>query len=189
MLLKKIILLLVVTGLFSCSTSFSEKEKQEYTLKGKEIAQASFKALSTELMKQMKAGGPAQAVPFCKEQAGPILNEVASKYNVTIIRSSDQLRSCKIEPTERELDIINKYKKSVSENKELKPIVEIDAANNKHFYAPIIVKANCLVCHGKVNETMTAKTDSIIKLTYPFDIATGYNEGDVRGVWSIAFNK
>lgn len=189
MLLKKITILLVVASLCSCSSGFSEKEKQEYTVKGKEIAQASFKALSSELMAQMKAGGPAKAVPFCKEQAGPILNEVASKYDVTIVRSSDQLRSCKIEPTERELDIISNYKKSVAENKELKPITEIDAENNKHFYAPIIVKANCLVCHGKVNETMTAKTDSIIKLTYPFDIATGYSEGDVRGVWSITFNK
>ena len=189
MLLKKITILLLVTSLFSCSNGFSEKEQQEYTNKGKEIAQASFKALSTELMKQMKAGGPAKAVPFCKEQAGPILNEVALKYDVTIVRSSDQLRSCKIEPTERELDIINNYKKTVSENKELKPIVEIDEANNKHFYAPIIVKANCLVCHGKVNETMSVETDSIIKLTYPFDIATGYSEGDVRGVWSITFNK
>ena len=189
MMLKKITMLLVVTILFSCNSGFSEKEKEEYTLKGKEIAQASFKALSTELMAQMKVGGPVQAVSFCKEQARPILNEVASKYNVTIVRSSDQLRSCKIEPTERELDIINDYKKSVEDNKQLKPIVEIDVANNKHFYAPIIVKANCLVCHGKVNETMSVKTDSIIKLTYPFDIATGYSEGDVRGVWSITFNE
>jgi len=189
MMLKKITILLVVSILFSCNNGFSEKEKEEYTLKGKDIAQASFKALSTELMAQMKAGGPAHAVPFCKEQARPILNKVASKYNVTIVRSSDQLRSCKIEPTERELDIINNYKQSVAENKELKPIVEIDETNNKHFYAPIIVKENCLVCHGKVNETMSVNTDSIIKLTYPFDIATGYSEGDVRGVWSITFNK
>lgn len=189
MMIKKITLLLIVASLFSCTSSFSEKEKEEYTLKGKEIAQASFKALSTELMAQMKAGGPAKAVPFCKEQAGPILNEVASNYDVTIVRSSDQLRSCKTEPTERELDIINNYKNALSDNKELKPIVEIDEANKKHFYAPIIVSANCLVCHGKINETMTAKTDSIIKLAYPFDIATGYSEGDVRGVWSITFNK
>jgi len=189
MMLKKITILLVITTLFSCSNGFSEKEKQEYTIKGKEIAQASFEALSGELMEQMKLGVPAQAVPFCKEQAVPILNGIASKYNVTIVRSSDQLRSCKIEPTERELDIINFYKKSVDNNEELKPIIEIDALNKKHYYAPIIVKANCLVCHGKVNETMSVKTDSIIKLTYPFDIATGYSEGDVRGVWSITFNK
>ena len=102
MMMKKITILFVVTILCSCNNGFSEKEKEEYTLKGKEIAQASFKALSAELMAQMKSGGPALAVPFCKEQARPILNEVASKYNVTIVRSSDQLRSCKIEPTEIE---------------------------------------------------------------------------------------
>ena len=186
---KKIITLSILIGLISCSNGFSEKEKQEYVVKGKEIAQASFNELSSQLMTQMKAGGPAQAVPFCKEEAAPILAKLSSKYDATIKRSSDQLRSCKIEPTERELEIINTYNILNAEKKELKPIVKIDEANKKHFYAPIIVKANCLVCHGKVNETMSVKTDSIIKSIYPFDIATGYSEGDVRGVWSITFNK
>jgi hypothetical protein len=186
---KRIIIISLIISIISCSEGFSEKEKQEYTAKGKEIAQASFNELSSQLMTQMKAGGPAQAVPFCKDQAAPILAKLSSKYDANIKRSSDLLRSCKIEPTERELEIIYNYKKLVSENNELKPIVEIDEANKKHYYAPIIVKANCLVCHGKVNETLSVKTDSIIKLIYPFDIATGYSEGDVRGIWSITFNK
>jgi len=33
------------------------------------------------------------------------------------------------------------------------------------------------------------QTDSIIKKLYPFDIATGYSEGDLRGIWSITFLK
>ncbi|REE80712.1 uncharacterized protein DUF3365 [Lutibacter oceani] len=189
MLLKKITILSLFISLISCSSGFSEKEKQEYTIKGKEIAQASFNELSSQLMTQMQAGGPAQAVPFCKEQAAPILAQLSSKYDANIKRSSDLLRSCKIEPTERELEIIYGYKKLISEKKDIQPIVEVDSDNKKHFYAPIIVKTNCLVCHGKVNETMSVKTDSIIKSIYPFDIATGYNEGDLRGVWSITFNK
>ncbi len=185
---EKVLFLVVLVSVLSCNAEFSKKEKQEYTLKGKAVAEATFKALSSELMVQMKAGGPAQAIPFCNQRAAPLTSRISTKYNVVVKRTSDNLRSCENEPTEREIDIIINYKQLLSENKELKPIVELDSLNGKHFYAPIIMKANCLVCHGKLNETMSVKTDSIIKVLYPFDIANGYAEGDLRGIWSIAFN-
>lgn len=188
-MLKKVLTFGLVMLFISCSEGFSEKEKQQYTEQGKEIAQATFKELSSNLMIQMKSGGPAQAIPFCNVQAVPIAEELSKKYNVVIKRTSNKLRSCENEPSERELEIMDQYEQLISENKELKPIIEIDKDQKKHFYAPIKIKANCLVCHGKVNETMTVKTDSIIKSLYQFDIATGYNDGDLRGVWSITFNK
>ncbi|MFD1293297.1 DUF3365 domain-containing protein [Lutibacter holmesii] len=186
---KKVLILAVLISFVSCSSEFSEKEKQEYTVKGKEIAQATFKELSTNLMTQMKAGGPAQAIPFCNQEASPITEALSKKYNVEIKRTSNKLRSCDNDPSEREIEIMDSYEQLMLENKELKPIVEIDENQKKHFYAPIKIKANCLVCHGKVNETMTVETDSIIKSIYQFDIATGYTEGDLRGLWSITFNK
>lgn len=175
--------------LTACSSNFSEEEKEAYKKKGVEISKASFNELSSQLMAQMKEGGPVKAIPFCKLEAKGILQELSEKYDAQVKRSSDLLRSCKIEPTERELEVIYAYKDSLSKNKDLKPIVEIDTDQKKHFYAPIIVQAKCLVCHGEVNKTMAVSTDSIIKSYYPFDIATGYKEGDVRGVWSITFNK
>ena len=186
--MKNILIFAVVLSFISCNSEFSEKEKQEYAAKGKEITQATFKGLSTQLMAQMKAGGPVKAVPFCNVEAVPITKEFSEKYNVEIKRTSDKLRSCDNDPSERELEIINTYSDLLAEGKELQPIVERDATNTKHFYAPIIMKANCLVCHGKLNETLSVQTDSIIKITYPFDIATGYSEGDLRGVWSVTFN-
>lgn len=188
--MKKLLIFALIVSLFSCNNNqFSEKEKQEYITKGKEIAQASFEALSSELMAQMKEGGPAKAVPFCNVEAIPLTSELSEKYNVTIKRTTDKLRSCDNDPSFKELEIINNYESQLAKNLELKPVVEIDSLGKKHFYAPIIIQAKCLVCHGKVNETMTVKTDSIIKSIYPFDIATGYSEGDLRGIWSITFNK
>lgn len=187
-MVKKGLILAIAALLVSCSSGFSEKEKQEYTVKGKEIAQATFKELSANLMTQMKAGGPAQAIPFCNQKAAPIAEEFSRKYDVVIKRTTNKLRSCDNDPSERELEIMDSYEQLMIDNKELQPIVEIDENQKKHFYAPIKIKANCLVCHGTVNETMTVKTDSIIKSIYQFDIATGYNEGDLRGLWSITFN-
>lgn len=184
---KSIYLLALVITLFSCNTSFSEKEKETYILKGKEIAEASFLALSTQLTEQMKAGGPTQAIPFCNQKAMPITDELSEKFEATIKRTSNNVRNEQNAPSKREVEIMDQYQKLISEKKDLKPIVEIDVDNKKHFYAPIILKTNCLVCHGKINETVTVKTDSIIKSLYPNDKATGYSEGDLRGVWSITF--
>ena len=175
--------------LISCNTSFSEKEKEAYTLKGKEIAAASFLELSTQLTEQMKAGGPAQAIPFCNEKALPITNQLSEKFDATIKRTSNNLRNQENVPSKRELEILDNFHKMKLENKQLMPIVEVDATNKKHFYAPIIMKANCLVCHGTINEAVNIKTDSILKSLYPNDKATGYAEGDLRGIWSITFNK
>lgn len=185
--MRNLLILLVFMAMVSCDNSLSDKEKQESANKGNEISQATFKALSEKLTEQMKLGGPAQAIPFCNVEAIPLTQKLSEENNATIKRTSDKLRNQENNPTKRELEIINNYHKLISEKKEITPIVEVDNNNNKHYYAPIILKANCLACHGKVDEFVTVKTDSIIKSLYPNDKAIGYNEGDLRGIWSITF--
>lgn len=186
---KKGFIFVVFVSVLSCNNSLTTKEKENYSAKGKEIAQASFKELSNQLMKQMKEGGPSQAVPFCNTQALPITNKLSETYNVTIKRTSDKLRNPENKATPRELEVIEEYKSLRSAKKELAPIVEIDINNQKHFYAPIVLKANCIVCHGELNNHVSKKTDSILKELYPHDLAIGYKEGDLRGIWSITFKK
>lgn len=46
----------------------------------------------------------------------------------------------------------------------------------------------CLQCHGtpeNINPEVRVKT---LKL-YPKDLAVGYSENQVRGIWSITFDK
>ncbi len=186
-MLKKVTVLVVLLGVISCVNSLSTKEKNSYIEKGKEVVQSSFKELSSQLTEQMKMGGPAQAIPFCNEQALPITHQLSEKFNVTIKRTSDKLRNSKNKPTESELEIIEKYKNLLARKKGLSPIVELDNNGKKHFYAPITLKANCVVCHGRLKEGINAKTDSIIKSFYPNDRAIGYAEGELRGIWSITF--
>jgi len=185
--MKNLLIAMVFMALAACGNSITDKQKQEYATKGNEISQATFKALSEKLTEQMKLGGPAQAIPFCNVEALPLTQQLSDQYDVTIKRTSDKLRNPTNKPSLRELEIINNYHKLISEKKEIMPIVEVDNNNNKHYYAPILLKANCLACHGKVDEFVTVKTDSIIKLLYPNDKAIGYNEGDLRGIWSITF--
>ena len=186
-MLKKVLIFSILLSVVACDNVLSTKEKQEYTKKGKEITKASFKELSSNLIEQMKLGGPTQAVPFCNVQAMPIINEMAEKFDVTIKRTSDKVRNSENKASERELEIIEEYKSLIKNGEELTPIVEFDKNQKKHYYAPIKLNAKCLACHGELGNKLSVKTDSLVKSLYPNDKAIGYKDGDLRGVWSITF--
>jgi hypothetical protein len=179
--------ILILMSVLACDNSLSKKERENYIIKGTEVAQNSFKEIKGQLKAQLKDGGPIQAIPFCNEQAIPITRSLSDKFNVTIKRTSDKLRNQQNAPSERELEIIQDYKNSLANNEQLIPIVELDYNNKKHFYSPILLKAECLICHGKLNESINSETAVIVNSLYPNDKATGYKEGDLRGIWSITF--
>ena len=180
-------LALLSVFLFASCTSFSEKEKQVYTVKGNEISQKAFKALSSELMAQMKAGGPVQAVSFCNVNALPLTETVSKENGVQIKRTSDKIRNTANEATARELEVIMSYKSLMGSGQELRPVVEKEG-KQVHYYAPIKVQAACLNCHGDARQ-VSKPADSILKLKYPDDVARYYKEGDLRGIWSITFDE
>lgn len=62
-------------------------------------------------------------------------------------------------------------------------------ANNSdvRYFAPILLKSQCLKCHGIIGQDIKDETYSIIKEHYPNDQAVGYQEGQLRGIWSINF--
>lgn len=187
--MKIIFIFVLIITATSCSKSLSDKEKKEYTITGKEIAEATATILVTNLSQKMKSGGVQEAVPFCNTMALPLTEEIEKKYDVTIKRTSLFIRNEENKPNEAEIIILNQYKKSLANNETLEPIIHMDNSDNPHFYAPIVLQKKCLACHGAFGKEVTKQTDSIIKSYYPNDKATGFKEGDLRGIWSITFNK
>jgi len=188
--MNKITLLLVaLVILSSCSKSLSKKEVELYTIQGKEIAQATAKKLGGTMIEKMKDGGVKEAVPFCNTKAIPFTDEMSEKFDVSIKRTSHLLRNTDNKPNAEEIIVINNYRDLVTKGKGLKPVVELDKDGNPHFYAPIIIQKKCLTCHGEVGEDVTKLSDSIIESYYPKDLATGFKEGDLRGIWSITFKQ
>jgi hypothetical protein len=46
----------------------------------------------------------------------------------------------------------------------------------------------CLQCHGKSEQIKPEVRAKTLQL-YPKDLAIGYSENEVRGIWSITFTK
>lgn len=150
---------------------------------GKEIASATFLALSTELQNAMKSGGLDHALSYCNENAIQITDSLSSKYNVDIKRTSLKFRNPNNRPSPTEKRILHQLENKKNSGKDMMPQV-ISDGNSKTYFAPIIVQDMCLKCHGHQDEI---DNYAVIKELYPNDLAIGYKQGDLRGMWSISF--
>lgn len=179
--------------LFACNNS-EEKIKvvspteEEYLIKGKEIAEATFNILSSNLKNAMNEGGLENALAFCNVNAMPLTDSLSDYYNVSIKRVSHKPRNLINEPTPQEQHIIDDYL-ALGAVENMKPMIAKNEQQNTVFYAPIPTKGLCLNCHGIVGETLSLERYEVIKKFYPNDNAVGFKEGDFRGMWSITFKQ
>ena len=114
--------------------------------------------------------GPEAAIEICSEMA-PELAEVFSNDDVTMGRSSHKLRN----PDNAMPEWVGYL---------VEPVVK-DLGDGRYGYAePIFVEKPCLTCHGANIDSGIAEK---IRSMYPEDQATGYKEGDMRGVFWVEF--
>lgn len=152
---------------------------------GLEYALSTKKILGKNLMGAIQKNGTLAALEFCNIQAIPLTDSMATKHNATIKRVSDKNRNPNNKANAEELKYIAQFKADIIAKKEIKPVV-LEKGNKIQFYYPIETNSMCLQCHGKQIKPEVQK--QILKL-YPKDLAVGYGENEVRGIWSISFNK
>ena len=142
---------------------------KERALRAKE---ALAKELSTRLLMAMSGGGPTIAINVCAQAAQGIAKEVGEIHGVTIGRTSFKLRNPENAPPEWAAVLIEK---KVTEPK----FLELSEGRTGALF-PIHLKAQCLVCHGEMEQLSERVIERLAKL-YPEDEATGFKEGDLRG--------
>ena len=165
-----------------------EEEKPTYAEVGMSYALGTKKALGSNLMGAIQKEGVLGAVAFCNEKAYPLTDSMSVAYNASIQRVSDRPRNPNNSANKRELKHIQAFKQMVREKKEVQPIVE-DLGDQVKFYAPILTNQMCLKCHGNTKTDVSLEVQNLLKEKYPNDEATGYGISEVRGIWSITFEK
>lgn len=144
--------------------------------------------LGEKLMRTIKEKGTIGAIEFCNVKAIALTDSMSVTHNAIIKRVSDKPRNLNNIANATELAHINTFKKLVSEEKEINPIVE-NVKNKIHFYYPIKTNSICLQCHGNSLKNIEVATLATLKILYPADKAIDYNVNEVRGIWSISFDK
>jgi len=198
------ILFLVMVVLFSAckkdkkeiSPSLKEKEQIEVISKinpsyeqiGLNMAFTTKSQLGKNLMGTMKERGTVAALEFCNIKAIALTDSMATVHKSRIKRVSDKPRNPNNKANKEELENIEAFKNTLSNKKDIAPIIETKN-DSIYFYYPIITNAMCLKCHGTPNKEIDPTTLTALNDLYPTDLALGYSENEVRGIWSIQFKK
>lgn len=198
-LIKKCSLFFLITGLISCGNidnkldkqeekTFSEKDKIYYLNQGKIIASKTFETLSKELSAKIGEDGVSGAIKYCNVNAIELTDSIAELYSVDVKRVSDKIRNPNNRADSIELAAMYSYKERMSKGEQLDPIL-VQEDGKVRFMAPIILKELCLNCHGEPGINVLEENLEVIQRYYPEDLALNYKTGDLRGIWSIRFNK
>jgi hypothetical protein len=192
MLIKNITsIILLSLIIFACSDSKTsnirlEESKSEF----RGYAIEFMTELKTVLQKNMKEGGPIQAVSVCSDTAQLLTQKYADNKRLIVKRISLKNRNPHNVPNYFEESVLNEFEslfaagKLTPETEVIQNVIENDIELVRYM-KPIIVEAPCLLCHGQQSELLPQVAE-IIKNNYPYDKATGYTIGDLRGAISIS---
>ena len=164
------------------------KQDKSFSEIGLHYALSTKKELGRNLMGTIQKKGTIEALKFCNEKAYPLTDSMSTQHNAIIKRVSDKPRNIENKANALEQAYINDFKKTVLKGEEVLPIT-VERGEEVQFYYPIVTNSMCLQCHGKVGEQIDKDSYKTIKALYPEDKAIGYDVNNVRGIWSITFNK
>ncbi len=153
--------------------------EQSYAERGAEILKP-FKMAMKKALVEGLSSGPAEAIDACRVEA-PALAAQFSTNDVVVGRSSHRLRNPANHGPAWIEDTLAYY---VDNPGERTPVVVTLDEGRAGYIEPIDTAPLCLACHGKVLEPSVRET---IETLYPDDEATGFDAGDLRGVFWVEF--
>lgn len=157
---------------------------------GTSISSSTQKTLGANLKNALQEGGVENAISFCNLNAMPLVDSLSDKFDAEIRRVTFKARNPDDLPNEMENELLEAYAYQWTDSISMKNNVQQLNENTYLFTKPILVEnALCLTCHGTYENGLSKETDDFIKSKYPQDQATGYNIGDLRGMWSITISK
>ncbi|MBK8503862.1 MAG: DUF3365 domain-containing protein [Saprospiraceae bacterium] len=134
------------------------------------------------------AEGVSGAVEFCNLAASPLVDSLKNVYAVDIKRTSHRLRNPGNRADAQERAVIDDYLKLL-ENQNM-PASKVVVSNDiVRYYAPIMMMENCIKCHGIQGKDIVTSDYEVIKRLYPSDEAIDFKVGELRGIWSLTFDR
>jgi hypothetical protein len=181
------IVLAIFVPLFAVSVHAEESSLLEPSLleaslldKGAEIL-LPFKRQLQQALKTGMADGPVAAVNICHLQA-PAIAESFNAKNIYVGRSSHRLRNPANAPAPWMSALINNY---LDAPEQRQPVALRLESGRIGYAEPILTQAVCLTCHG---ENIAPEVKVQLAELYPADRATGFQVGELRGVFWAEFD-
>jgi hypothetical protein len=167
-----------LAGLLCCSL-LTPLQAADLAARGASLL-APFKAELKSALQTGLAEGPIAAVEACRLQA-PAIAVNNSSADISVGRSSHRLRNPDNAPSAWMQRVLDDYL-----NGSAAPAPRLThLGNGRVAYAePILTQGVCLVCHGARLDPAVA---DILARRYPDDAATGFEAGELRGIFWVEF--
>lgn len=136
--------------------------------------------LRSELTQKMQADGPVAAVDFCHLEAPKIAAAVAREHGVKVGRTAVRHRSPANAPVEWQQQVLEQFAEKAETTPPQALFYSEAVGDTLRVAKGIPTQAPCLACHGSV---IAEPVRAAIDARYPDDHATGFAEGDLRGMF------
>jgi len=181
---------LVLTLALSATTSATADNVEQRTQAAMEVAQSFMMQLGKTMKGAMQKDGPVAAINVCSEQAPKMTADISRSQGWKVTRVSTRVRNPMLGmPDVWEQKVLAQFQARLDRGEPLKTMSfseMVTEPNGRYFrFAKAIgVKPQCLTCHGSKNDIPSAVKQKLHQ-QYPFDRATDYRTGDLRGAVSI----
>lgn len=146
------------------------------------VAGALLQSLSGRLQTAIQEEGVVGAMEFCNVEALPLTAQVAEEQGLAVKRTSVRLRNPENAPDEAEAAALTWFAERIwADGRAPDFHVQRLADGAYRYYQPLATAAFCLQCHG-TPEALAPGVAEALEALYPEDEATGYTEGEWRGV-------
>lgn len=174
----------------STESQLTAEQKQQVETVGQAAAAKLMVTLKGELTTAMQVS-VSDAIEVCSSKALELTSSITdSVENVTAIkRTSFKYRNPQNAPDEWEMKALKMFEDAAKKGETLPASyvqkVEENGQTTYRYYQPMKVAPLCLNCHGDKN-MLSEEVSAQLANLYPEDKATGYQEGDFRGVIRVS---
>lgn len=184
-------IIISLVGILSCNNSKTEKKEsvieQEVWKISKIEADSIIKlvadSLQISLSKAISEGGFVHAIEFCSVNALPITSSF-NDAGISISRKAVKFRNPVNKPDSIGEAVFNEF--AILEGHEIGSASKyIETLQEIRYYKPIILLPHCRHCHGKIGSEISSELADVITKKYPNDLAIGFTNLELRGVWEI----
>jgi hypothetical protein len=184
----------IVVGVFAIGIwmvqAIALADSNQRELAAAKVTGAFLQELGAAMKREMSKGGPVAAIKVCRVLAPEIANRLSRKNGWRVTRVGTRVRNPLLGmPDVWEQKVLGEFSARAAKGEAFaemafSEVVSEPAGRYFRFMKPIAVQAKCLLCHGP-KETIPASIQDVLTKRYPFDAATGYEAGDLRGAVSI----
>ncbi len=164
--------------------ALSEADRELAVERGEPAAGALAQGLVGRLSAALDEGGPAYAVEFCSQEAIPLTRSIEAEMEngLELKRTTLRWRNPDNAPDPWE-EAALQYMQELEETEEGAPeaITGPGPDGTLRYYRTLRTGPQCLACHGGEAD-LDPEAARLIADAYPEDQATGYTEGEFRGL-------